>query len=104
MSRARIPHLRLPVRSAIGKDGTERILDVVEQDDWEEVSQCARVLIATIEGERPVVPEIGGEDPSMFVGEPSIQGAVERVTKYDPRITSEVIEQVLGDVTVGVHS
>jgi phage baseplate assembly protein W len=52
-----VPHLAWPLQ--ILPDGT---FATVEQDTFDDVRQCIRVLLNTLRGIRPLAPEVGVDD------------------------------------------
>lgn len=78
-----VPHLQVPF--ALNQDGSAA---VIEQDTTQEVSQCVRVLLATMRGTRQYVPGYGVADPT-FVG-PDITDIQAAIAKWEPRADATV--------------
>lgn len=100
---ADIPHLTVPFRIRRGTALT------VEQDTRAEIRQCVRVLVATLPGERSLVPAYGLADLAFTDPDDAPQAIAEAVREWEPRATVDDVAQTLAehsrlDVSVDVET
>lgn len=84
---AHVTHLAFPFR--LDYHGSP---EVVDQDSLEDVSQCVRVLVSTVRGERLELPEYGLPDPVFAPDGMVADGVARAVERWEPRVANLAIE------------
>ena len=87
------PHLAIPLRVENNQ------FAINEQDSEQEAKACVWVIVSTEKDSRPEQPEFGINDPTFETMPININGILEAIARWEPRVETEIDTIELPDGT-----